>query len=104
MTHRYVRRRLRILDDTVRLRDIVASLPPNAERRFVPTLVVVHWISKNDGDVPDDFAKEVSWMSARFSNEAHFWAAPEAPGQGDVQEYTRTQRPEDLRWTRPSIL
>ena len=51
---------MRILDDTVRLRDIVASLPPINERRFVPTLVVVHWLSKNDGDVPDDFAEEVS--------------------------------------------
>jgi len=87
-----IEKRLRTLDDTVRLRDIVASLPPVSDRRFIPTLVVVHWISQTDANVTDDFTKEVKkHLDKGVFKSLHVLSAPDVSGTLDpkFQEFLK---------------
>ncbi|KZT66323.1 hypothetical protein DAEQUDRAFT_813670 [Daedalea quercina L-15889] len=81
-----IEKRLRVLDDIVRLRDIVASLPPVEDRRFIPTLIVVHWIGKDEADVTEDFAKEAKkHLDKGTFKSMHILSAPHISGGLDPQ-------------------
>ncbi|KAH9938812.1 uncharacterized protein BXZ73DRAFT_89187 [Epithele typhae] len=50
-----IERKYRVLDDCARLRDILATLPPKDDRRYVPCLMVIGWSDKVDGEQTKDF-------------------------------------------------